>query len=238
MMANDQTPGDPAAGALLEEMGALRRRARRTRQAYWLPLLVFGLVEACSAPFYYQKPCPGYDLCPGLLIYGGLHLGRWYLTAVKLYALVAGLAGLGLTVWWYRRHARRAGLRTGTRGPLVAWTATSLTLLLVVPAFVFLWVLWVRRTEWLLAIAVALLALAWAERSVLLGAVAVLHAVAAGLGVFYDPENLLYRVLSAFGVADADMPFDSASTLNVLLPASVLLLGGLLALALKRRRAR
>jgi hypothetical protein len=237
MTANDEVPAGPAAGALLEEMGALRRRARRTRQAYWFPLLVFGLVEAGAAPFYYQKPCPGTELCSGQLIRGGLHLGRWYLGAVELYALVASLTGLGLTVWWYRRHARRAGVGTGTRGPLVAWTATSLTLLLVVPAFFFLWVLWARSTSWLLAIAIALLALAWAERSVLLGAVAALHAVAAGLGVSYDPENLLYSVLSTFGVADADLPFDYGRTVNVLLPASVLLLGGLLALALSRRRA-
>jgi hypothetical protein len=239
-MATNDTGQAQSPGALLDEMGRLRRRARADRHAYWFPLLVFGLIEAGSAPFYYRNPhCAEGELCSGQLIRGGLYLGRWYLGASQLYALVASLAGLGLTVWWYRRHARRVGVRTGTRGPLLAWTATSITvaILVIIPAFVFLWVLWIRNTSWLLAIAVALLALAWAERSVLLGAVAAVHAVAVGLGVFYDPENLLYRVLSAFGVADYDMPFGYGGTVNVLLPAVVLLLGGLLALALDRWRA-
>jgi hypothetical protein len=108
---------------------------------------------------------------------------------------------------------------------------------LIIPPFVFLWILWIRHTSWLLAIAVALLALAWAERSVLLGAVAAVHAVAAALAVSYNPENLLFDLLSAFGVADADMPVYAGRIVTVLLPAAVLLLGGLLALALDRRTA-
>src|SRR5204862_8228584 len=138
-------------------------------------------------------------------------------------------------VWWYRRHARRVGLHTGTRGPLLAWTGASLGVLALaaVPIGLVLWVLTIRGTAWLLAVAAGLLALAWAERSLLLGTVAVLHAVAAGLGVAYDPENLLYRVLRAFGVADADMPFAYGGTVNVVLPGLVLVVGGVVGLAVE-----
>jgi hypothetical protein len=238
MTANDEAPAGPAAGALLEEMGALRRRARRTRQAYWFPLLVFGLVEAGSAPLYQLRlpPCGTGDVCTASRPALGTGPWRWAVDRT-LYALLGTLAGVALTVWWYRRHARRVGVRTGTRGPVLAWTGASLGMLVVTALpIVFVWVLTIHDTTWLIPIAAGMLALAWAERSVLLGVVAVLHAVAAGLGVAYDPENLLYRVLSAFGVADQDMPFDYGPTVNVLLPGAVLLAGGLAAFLVNRRR--
>jgi len=240
MTADDEAPAVPAAGALLEEMGTLRRRTRRTRQAYWFPLLVFGLIEAGSAPLYQLRlpPCPAGNVCVAEQPSFGIGPWRWVVNA-NLYALLGTLAGVALTVWWYRRHARRVGVRTGTRGPVLAWTGAILVVLMItgLPFVFFLWVLTIRDTAWLIPIAVGMLALAWAERSVLLGVVAVLHAVAAGLGVAYNPENLLYRVLSGFGVADRDMPLDYGSTVNVLLPGVVLLAGGLVAFGVNRRRS-
>src|SRR5436190_24100736 len=125
MAANGEAaPADRSPGRLLEEMTGLRRRARRTRQAYWFPLVVFGVIETASAPLYYRPPCgPGGDLCSGTFPVVVARAGRWLLVLdADLYPLVATLAGAGLTVWWYRRHARRVGLHTGTRGPLLAWT--------------------------------------------------------------------------------------------------------------------
>jgi hypothetical protein len=243
MTANDGTAAaDHAPGALLAEMAGLRRAARRTRQAYWFPLVVFGLIEAGSAPLYYRRfpPCPDGDLCAATGFGARLfRIGHWYWTLeANLYALLATVAGLGLTVWWYRRHARRVGVRTGTRGPLLAWTGAGIGVLAIaaVPIGFIFWISALQGTTWLAVVAVGLLALARAERSLLLAAIAVLHAVAAGLGIAYDPENLLYRLLHAFGMADADIPFDYSQTVNVLLPAAVLLTGGLAAYLVNRRR--
>jgi hypothetical protein len=238
-MAADEAKQVQSPGALLDEMGRLRRRARADRHAYWFPLLVFGLVEAGSAPFYLIRlSCPGGNVCYSDSLAGRVRLGTWHTTGSALYALLASLVGLGLTVWWYRWHARRHGVRTGTRGTVLAWTGASLGVLLLTATSVgvVLWVLTIRRTAWLLAVAVLVFALAWAERSVLLGIVAVLHAVAVGLGIGYGGENLLSSVLGAFGVADTEIPFDYGGTVNVLLPGIVLLAGGLVAFGVNRRR--
>src|SRR5215468_3065913 len=110
MTANDEAPAGPAAGALIEEMGALRRRTRRTRQAYWFPLLVFGLIEAGSAPLYHQRVhCPEGDVC--VASRPALGIGPWHWAVDRNpYALLGTLAGVALTIWWYRRHARWVGV--------------------------------------------------------------------------------------------------------------------------------
>ena len=45
---------EPDPASLLSEARRLRRRARSTRHAYWLPLVLFGLLTLGSAPFYIQ----------------------------------------------------------------------------------------------------------------------------------------------------------------------------------------
>ena len=58
--AGEDDQGGPAAGnggqdapaRLLIELGRLRKQARSIRHAYWLPLVLFGLVIGASSPFY------------------------------------------------------------------------------------------------------------------------------------------------------------------------------------------
>src|SRR5215469_16348724 len=57
---------DTPAG-LLSEISRLRRDARSARHAYWLPLVLFGLVIGASAPFY-LGPSPSH---PGTVWFSG-----------------------------------------------------------------------------------------------------------------------------------------------------------------------
>jgi hypothetical protein len=228
--------GAVAPAALLREVGALRRRTRADRHAYWFPLLLFGVLTLGSLPLYVERwPCGGADVCsttfgPGqrvLFALGGSVLGRpligWYWLAALL---VGGLA----TVWWYRWHARRRGVQ-GRVG------VALLVGLVVLGALLGAGVSWLvsypimmanlHGTAAFLVIAVGLLALVWLERSVWLAVVALGYAVAAGLAIFYDVVNLTAR-LGWYSVRYSQWP-------NVLLPALVLLIGGAVAAAGSRR---
>lgn len=82
----------------------------------------------------------------------------------------------------------------------------------------------------LLAVAVLLLVLAWAERSVLLGVIGTLFTGSALLVNLYNIENLYYRM----GWVDPDTRVLALQ--SVLLPAAVLLGGGLTAAVTSRAR--
>ncbi len=126
-------PEDPA--GLLDEMQALRRRARTARHAYWFPLVLFGLLTCLAAPFYVQWGNPG----TGAVSTGGVPfamLGGFSGTTTQrflgYYWLAALLLGLLLTLLWYRWNARRVGLQTPARG-YIATTAVLAVLALVIP---------------------------------------------------------------------------------------------------------
>jgi hypothetical protein len=248
--AGDNAGERPAGEAdLLGEMKALRRRARTARHAYWFPLVLFGLLILASAPFYilpdYQTgmtavaqgslPLPVLGGFPGVTAHG--YLGYYWLAAL--------LAGLLLTLLWYRWNARRVGLQTPARGTVV--TVAVLTgLALVIPllsqlrSLQSLGVLWpgdlvMRGTFPLVIIAVGLWALAWAERSRALAGIAAVYTAVALLASLYNVENVLFRL----GWNPSGQEWRLTSLPNVLLPALVLLVAGTGAFAAQRRhRAR
>jgi hypothetical protein len=237
---------------LLTEMKALRRQARAARHAYWFPLVLFGLLTCASVPFYVQHVPRGtgtFEVStagPALPFLGGFpgFLTRSYLA---YYWIAALLGGLLATQLWYRWHARRVGLATPARAYLIT-TAVLTVAAIVIPPLSQLryphslrwlgWlhglrVLWpgdlvIRGTFPLLIIAAGLLALAWAERSRALTAIAVVYTGAALLASLYDVSNILYRLGWNTAPGDESLP-------NVLLPAAVLLLAGAGTFAAQRR---
>jgi hypothetical protein len=237
---------------LLGEMKVLRRRARTARHAYWFPLVLFGLLTCASVPFYIQPDvlagptAQATGGAPDLPVLGGFS-GFLVHRYLGYYWLAALLAGLLLTLLWYRRNARRVGLQTPARGYLV--TVGVLTVLaLVIPPLSgvrsphwlswlrYLQVLWpgdlvVRGTFPFVIIAVGLWALAWAERSRALAVIAAVYTGTALLASLYNVENLLFRL----GWNPAPGNWDLTSLPNVLLPALVLLATGAGAFAVQRR---
>ncbi len=237
---------------LLGEMTALRRRARAARHAYWFPLVLFGLLTCASVPFYIMPSIPARSTIGvirrgrGLSVLGGLP-GTVVQRYLGYYWLAALLAGLLLTLLWYRRSARRVGLQTPARGYLIT-VAVLMVLALAIPPLSrvrsphwlswlqHLQVLWpgdlvIRGTFPLLIIAAGLWALAWAERSPALAVIAAVYAGTALLASLYDIENVLFRL----GWNPSGRDWTLTSLPNVLLPALVLLAAGAGAFAVQRR---
>jgi hypothetical protein len=243
-----EEPSDEQAGPtadLAGELRALRRRTRTDRHAYWFPLVLFGLITCGAIPFYLQGTPAGRGAPsgPALPMLGGFlahrHLGYYWLVAL--------LAGVLLTLLWYRRNARRVGLQTPALGYLV--TVAVLTgLALAIPLLSqvrsphslrwlhHLQLLWpgdlvIRGTFPFVIIAVGLWALAWAERSRALAVIAAAYTGAALLASLYDVENVLFRI----GWNPGPGQYDLTTLPNVLLPALVLLAAGAGAFAVQRR---
>lgn len=231
--------------------GQLPRRAWGAWPAYWFPLLLFGLLTALSVPVsqLWLPPSTGFAMLvrdtawsepqafylgSGPDAVGGFPMG-WYWTA----ALVAGLL---LTVAWYRWHDRRTGGRTRMRGFLV--TGLALTGLAAAaplgtvgappsgppwtgpgPVARVMWTLAAQWTVGLLAfgiIVVSLGVLAWAERSRALGVIALIYCAPVVLGelvILRNPELWSIYLLSDVQVRPS------------LVPAAVLLVAGLTVLA-------
>jgi len=234
---------------LLSEMKVLRRRARAARHAYWFPLVLFGALTCASVPFYIQPADPAGSSAqatggaPDLPVLGGFS-GLLVHRYLGYYWLAALLAGLLLTLLWYRRNARRVGLQTPARGYLIT-VAVLTALALVIPPLSgvrsphwlqHLQVLWpgdlvVRGTFPFVIIAVGLWVLAWAERSRALAVIAAVYTGTALLASLYDVENLLFLL----GWNPGPGEWDLTSLPNVLLPALVLLAAGAGAFAVQRR---
>jgi hypothetical protein len=237
---------------LLGEMRALRRRVRTARHAYWFPLVLFGLLTLASAPFYVLPSYPaGRAVAAGdafpLPVLGGFP-GATVRGYLGYYWLAALLAGLLLTLLWYRWNARRVGLQTPARASVV--TVAVLTVLaLVIPLLSrvrsphwlswlrFLGALWpgdlvMRGTFPLVIIAAGLWVLSWAERSRALVVIAAVYTATALLASLYNVENVLFRL----GWNPSGRDWSLTSLPNVLLPALVLLVAGAGAFAAQQRR--
>ena len=201
--------------------------------------MLFGLLVCGAAPLFVGTgaPCEAgcYSARPGTLWLGGLGDG-----VIGVYWLIALVLGTALTSLWYVWFAQDSGLRTRVRSPALVWTLGTVLLMVGATVAAWTWVLlWpalVRQDAALLVVAAGLLVLARLERSRYLLVVTLVVAGSAVLGTYYNPENLLFRVLHLFGVADAAMPFRLASALGVLLPGVVLLAAGVVALAIDARR--
>jgi len=243
-----ESAGSPEPGEVLRELAAVRRRARSARHAYWFPLVLFGLLTCAAAPLYVSAATPpagasatitGTAVLGGTpTVLGGMPTGGsgFYLGWYWLVALVGGYL---LTLFWYRRHARRIGVQTPARGYIATGVVlTALALLLpllsqLVPFLRWLWPgdLWIRGTFAFLIIAAGLWILARAERSVALAITAAVYTGAAVLVSLYNVENLLFRL--GWNPGNGDSPLTVLP--GVLLPAVVLLIAGLAAFVVQRK---
>jgi len=241
------------AGMLLADVHALHRKVRRDRGASAFPLFLFGglilLAPLCYVPAvplpsefaaYDAVRYPGpFPLFTGIvdLEYPGLVGWYWFLTIV---------VGFAATVWWYRHQALRVGVEARTTGYLVAAGAAltgfvlGMPILQTVAAETSLYSTPTVNLPTLVGAAVGaavvlrwgLLALAWLQRSVLLGTVGLVFGGTALLVNLYDLVNLYYRL-----GWDPSRPQPRLLTLlELLLPATVLLAGGVLAALRGRTR--
>ena len=220
--------------SMLSEVSRLRDEARSARHGYWLPLLLFGLVIAGSAPFYLEPtpsrttgPIPAFTAIPG---FSPLLGGR--ITAVIYWLLAIG-ASLYVTSRWYRTHGRRVGLKTPARGFVIAGVIAG-ALLLVLPALQFMPgdLGFIHGTLPLLIIAAALWVLARAERSAALAVIAAVFTGTALLASLYNIVNILYRL----GWRPTGAQWRLTALPDVLLPALVLIVSGAGAYLMQRHR--
>ena len=226
------------AATLLSDVRRLRRQTRSARHAYWLPLVLFGLLTCASVPFYIRPLQPGGTAgisMPAFYVRGfaGFTFQGWR-EYLALYWLVAIAAGLTLTFLWYRRHGRQVGLVTPARGFLVTGIIVSLVALVLSAVGGLPGDLAIRGTLPFLIIAAGLWTLARAERSRGLAVEAAVYTGTALLASLYDIENVLFRL----GWHPAPDQWQLTSLPNVLLPALVLLAGGLAAFVAQRRTRR
>jgi hypothetical protein len=229
--------------ALLAGVAALRRDVRRDRHAYWLPLLLFGALALASAPLYIDPIGPDVPRAGdggGVFTALGGHLLA-HSAAIGWFWLAALIGGYLASLWWYRRHAQRVGLQTPTRAYLTAGVIGVLVGLALGPVLH-----WLQEDAWspvagvarvvlrpifslmvlglvpLAVVAVGLLVLARLERSRLLAGTAAVLLATLLLGPVY--VSTLY-LSSAYGYLPV-----------VIVPALVLLAGGLAGHARRGRR--
>jgi hypothetical protein len=283
---------------LLGDLRRLRSKVRRDRHGYALPLLMFGVLVLAASLCYADRPWPESLSAEGVYItidpgpfpafeYRWMPLVRNPLL-IQWYWMLALLAGLAVTTWWYRRRARRTGVETDIRGYLITAGAALAGLVFGVPvleatvaprntlystpevnlpiligsavasaavffvgtrwkkvrelsllvgtllatvAFAAVGVYMIKGLSALLIIAAALLFLAWIERSVLLGGIGVLFAAAA---VHANLVGLSEYFVNGPGYTDGRL----VVLQDLMLPAAVLIVGGVLALIQSRRVTR
>jgi hypothetical protein len=239
-------PGRSEPEALLAGVAALRRSVRRDRHAYWLPLLLFGVLALISAPLYTDSIGP--DVLhatrggPALAALGGDLLERS--VAIGWFWLAALIGGYAVSLWWYRRHALRVGLRTPTRAYLRAGVVGVLVGLALGPVLH-----WLQSNWWdhvgpvvrvlvqpitallnlglvpLAVVAAGLLVLARVERSRLLAGTAVALLLALVLGTIYVRTFDFGATFPRYGYLPV-----------VLVPALILLAGGVAGYARRGRQ--
>src|SRR4029453_5086154 len=158
------------ASDLLHQTQQLATRARAERNWTWLPLVVFGGLCLLAAPLYITSATTS--------------IGLW---APMVYWLVAGPIGYAICARYHRRRRERTGIGGVPVGPYVATGVVLLLYLLRLVPF---------RLEFF-AIAVALLVLAWRERSRALAVIATIFGCLSLVASLYNTENL-YHYSGAF----------------------------------------
>jgi hypothetical protein len=235
---------EPSPRVLLDEVRNLQQTVRRRRHAYWLPLLVFGLLTCAAAPMYVGNPAAAANAVfrsrnesDSLGLLGGMADPTLESTSTlrAVYWLFALVVSALVTVGWYGWHGSITGVRTRVRTSVALWIGVTVALLAVSVAMLsVVWRLWPLTTSGaapVLVIAVGLVALSWVERSRLLAGITAVFAAASVYSVVATPENLLYRLLSGFGVSAASMPYEEANVVRVLVPGVVLVVGAVVAVA-------
>jgi len=216
---------------LLADLTSLRSETRNARHAYWLPVGVFGLLVCAAAPMYITAEivCPGQAECSAGLqpawtaqwlngLGGGVRGAYW------TFVLIAG----ALVTWaWYAWYGRVTGLATIVRGPVAAWAAGLFFAATTVSfaglaGFASFHILPGRGFFPLLVIGLGLLVLGVLERSPLLSTVAVLTCAWAWVLSLYNPENVVFRMLSVAGLPSDRIQPTMLFTVDVLIPGLLL----------------
>ncbi len=242
--------GEPEAAQLLDEIRVIQHRTSVLTRAYWLPLLLFGLVICGSLPFYERLATPRLASAPPhqlpstcvpgqpCIVNGGAHY-RVVVTALGWYWQVAVPVAVVLAVLWYRRRAGRVGLRTPARGFLITGLVLSELVLLVSLLTTVLQsgqpnraVTDARHVGAVLVIAAVLWVLAWAERSRALAIIVAVYLVVA-LPVGFVTSGGIAG--GSTGAADLSL---AAMRVLGLIPALVLLVAGAGAWVSQRSRLR
>ena len=224
--------GDATAQELIGVAQGAARRARRARQGYWMPLLLFAAVIAGATPFYITHPVVigsgTYRPDNPLMVFGGEYPAG-STRGSDIYWPIALFAAYGAVLVFYRLRARKVGVG-GRIWPYVAAglgvaavflltgpeVPRAVSLARIVPMGVL-----IRGFVPLFLIGLGLVVLAWTERSAVLTCIVVLYLAAAMVANLYNVENVFFR-LGWFGLGS----FDYANLPNLLLPAVVLLVGG------------
>jgi hypothetical protein len=215
------------------------------RPAYWFPLLLFGGVAALSLPLsvlgspplstgYAVLSVEVYPTVTEAMYFGGGSATGPFPFPLGWYWLGALVAGLLLTGAWYRWRDGRTGGQTPLRGylvtglvlaavtavlPLTAWGTPVQVEGPGLNTWSWLEVFWRLGTFALLAVGVGLVILARSGHSRALGIITAVYIAAVCLAGFFELQQAF--ILRPF-------PFAGPA---VLLPAAVLLLSGLGALA-------
>jgi hypothetical protein len=245
----DGSQDDLSPAALLGEVHALRERAGAASRGYWLPLLLFG-AASCGALAFYQKVTrsagliglqPAVPGCTAGLNHAchsapPVHLIAVGIPALSYYWQLVIPAVAVLAVLWYRWRADRIGLRTPTRGFLIAGLVLAELVLLVSlvvhqlspPTAV---ITGLHDAGSFLVIAALLWVLAWAERSRALAVVVAVYLAVALVVGYFNGGGLAGPQSRA---ADVSL---TAMRLLGLLPALVLLAAGTAAWISQRLRS-
>jgi hypothetical protein len=230
-MTNQPFPASDDPRTLLSATRDLTGRVRLAQRGAWFPLLAFAAVTLAAIPFNRYGPHPRH--CSAR---GGGYVCIVQPTLALWYWPVALLAGYVAISWFYLRHSRRRGVGTRVQ-PYVAVGA-------VVTLFTGAWALWAnahpvflagtlhlgsgqpidflyRVADPAAAIGLALLLLAWIERSWPLFSCSVAYIAVAvatvGLGRFTHPSPWAF------------LP-------HLLIDGAVLLIGGILLAVTQRPR--
>ncbi len=224
----------PEAAEMLYTAGRAHRRARRARQAFWFPLVLFGTITLASTPLYRANAAPGWHVIARPLGPASLSAGAYLLAnpaLVSLFWLIALPLGYVATVAYYRHRARRQGIASPVRAYVLVGLALLALLALILASIplagrlVLPGDLVVRGLTPLLTIALGLVVLAWTERSGPLGIFAACFLGLALVANLYDIAN----VFSWIGVRVPDL------AINVIVPGAVLTIAGVTFRAFGRR---
>jgi len=179
----------------LEAITALKKHTRQARQAYWFPLVLFGVIIMGSVPLYVEPSLVVNSFSEGTAIVGG------YLSPpsdrVAIYWLISTPLGYLATAAWYALRGRRRGVTTST-GAYVTAGVGFLVIVMLGVANVYVGTnigdLTVRGLTPTLAIAAGFGVLARLERSRALAAIATAFAALALTANLYDISNLAQRL--------------------------------------------
>jgi hypothetical protein len=209
---------------------ATRLRGLGQANAFWLPLLLFGVLVCASATLFFFQDLESqldtiYRVGDRVNTDAAQSIDSFSRTSIDRYWTFALFAGSVGTAAWYAWTARYAGIRTRARGAVATWIIGGLLLRAPPVTIGAMWRLDGNGNAVLLAIAAGLLVLSWTSRSRLLASISVIFLAVSSLCVFYNPENLLPA-----------MTIGDSSALHVLLPGVVLLMGAATAWWLSSRR--